>query len=413
MTGPAREVAAVRLSVGAALADLPDDALVLVACSGGPDSLALAAGLAWWATRPERPGSTVGEAEGGDGAEAERPRRRAGAVVVDHGLQPGSDEVAAAAARACAGMGLDPVEVVRVDVGSGPGGPEARARAARYDALAAAAQRHGAAAVVLGHTMDDQAEQVLLALARGSGARSLSGMPPRRGIVRRPLLGLPRSVTVAACEALGLEPWQDPTNADPTQLRARVRTHLLPLLEEGLGPGVAAALARSAHQLREDADVLDVLAADVLRRAVGAAATAAQAEAGQADQAGQAPAPEVSGAGPAGPDAGPVAPRDDPAGIGSFLGPTAPPPPAQPTASSPSVDLDVATLAGSPPALRKRALRAAAVRAGAPAGSLSAAHVAAMEALVVAYRGQGPAALPGRVEARRSYGRLSLVAGPR
>jgi tRNA(Ile)-lysidine synthase len=142
----------------------------------------------------------------------------------------------------------------------GSGGPEAAARTARYAALEAAAAGHGAAAVLLGHTLDDQAETVLLGLARGSGARSLAGMPARRGIFLRPLLGLRRTVTVAACAAAGLTPWADPHNADRRFARVRVRLDALPALEAALGPGVAEALARTADQLRDDAEVLEQIA---------------------------------------------------------------------------------------------------------------------------------------------------------
>jgi tRNA(Ile)-lysidine synthase len=141
------------------------------------------------------------------------------------------------------------------------GGPEAAAREARYDALAKVAAELGAAAVLLGHTLDDQAETVLLGLARGSGPRSLAGMPPRRGTFRRPLLGVRRPVTAAACEALGLEPWEDPHNADRRFARVRVRLDALPALEAALGPGVAEALVRTAGQLRDDAEVLEKIAA--------------------------------------------------------------------------------------------------------------------------------------------------------
>jgi tRNA(Ile)-lysidine synthase len=237
----------VRRAVRAAVTDLPPGALVIAAVSGGPDSLALAAGLAGIA-----------------GPAAERTLR-AGAVVVDHGLQPGSDARADAAAAACRGLGLDPVVVERVTV-AGAGGPEAAARTARYAALDAAADRLGAAAILLGHTLDDQAETVLLGLARGSGARSLAGMPAVRGRLRRPLLGLRRDRTVAACAELGLQPWTDPHNDDPAYSRVRVRRDLLPALEATLGPGVAEALARSADLLRDDADALDALAAAALER---------------------------------------------------------------------------------------------------------------------------------------------------
>jgi tRNA(Ile)-lysidine synthase len=235
--GPQPEVAAVRRAVRAALADLGPGDLVLVACSGGADSVALAASLAFEAASPR--GSGV----------------RAGGLTVDHRLQAGSAVRAEKVAADLTALGLDPVEVLAVDAADGPGGPEAAARSARYRGLDAAADRLGAAVVLLGHTRDDQAETVLLGLARGSGARSLAGMAPVRGRYRRPLLGLPRATVRAA--AAGLATWDDPHNLDPAYARSRVRHDALPALERTLGPGVAAALARSAVRLRADADALD------------------------------------------------------------------------------------------------------------------------------------------------------------
>jgi tRNA(Ile)-lysidine synthase len=231
-------VAAVRNAVRASVAGSAPGDLVLAACSGGPDSLALAAALAFVAPRAGL---------------------RAGAVTVDHGLQEGSADRAAAVAAVLSGLGLDPVRAVAVTV-DGAGGPEAAARTARYAALEAAAADLGATAVLLGHTLDDQAETVLLGLARGSGARSLAGMPPRRGVFLRPLLGLRRQVTADACAALDLAPWTDPHNADRRFARVRVRLDALPALEAALGPGVAEALARTAGQLRDDAEVLEEIA---------------------------------------------------------------------------------------------------------------------------------------------------------
>jgi tRNA(Ile)-lysidine synthase len=230
-------VAATRVAVRTALTEAGLDAgdLVLVAVSGGADSLALAS-----ATAAEAPGSGL----------------RAGAVTVDHRLQPGSAQRAGDVARRCSELGLDPVELATVTVGT-DGGPEAAARDARYAAIDEAATRRGATAVLLGHTLDDQAETVLLGLARGSGARSLAGMPSRRGRLLRPFLGVRRDTTAAACRALGLTPWDDPHNSDPAFARARARATALPALEETLGPGVADALARSASLLRDDADALD------------------------------------------------------------------------------------------------------------------------------------------------------------
>jgi tRNA(Ile)-lysidine synthase len=143
-------------------------------------------------------------------------------------------------------------------------GPEADARTARYEALESAAQELGAVAVVLGHTLDDQAETVLLGLTRGSGATSLAGMSEINGIYRRPLLGIRRAVTVAACEDQGLVAWSDPHNQDTSYTRVRIRNEVMPVLETQLGPGVAEALARTAEQLKQDAAVLDALAAEIL-----------------------------------------------------------------------------------------------------------------------------------------------------
>ncbi|HEV7741825.1 MAG TPA: tRNA lysidine(34) synthetase TilS [Pseudolysinimonas sp.] len=217
-------------------------ALVLVALSGGPDSLALAAATAF---------------------EAPRAGLRAGAVIVDHGLQDASAAVAERAAAQATALGLDPVRVVRVKVTAAGDGPEAAARTARYEALDAVAAELGAVAILLGHTLDDQAETVLLGLARGSGATSLQGMSPETGLYRRPLLGIRRSITMRACADGGLDPWNDPHNDDPAYARVRVRAAVLPLLEQELGPGVAEALARTAEQLREDAGALDHMAEEV------------------------------------------------------------------------------------------------------------------------------------------------------
>ncbi|GAA3705717.1 tRNA lysidine(34) synthetase TilS [Zhihengliuella alba] len=237
---------------------------VLVACSGGADSLALATTCAFL---------------------ARKGRLTAGAAVVDHGLQPGSAEAAGRAADQLTALGLAPVEAIAVEVPS-PGSEE-QARAVRYAALEAAAQRWEAAepgppvAVLTGHTLSDQAEQVLLGLVRGSGTRSLAGIPARRGRFLRPFLGtapqgavpdglvgradgLWRGDTEAICAHEGLEFWQDPTNAERDALRNRVRLDVLPYLERELGGGVAANLARTAALAAADADHLDVQAEQAL-----------------------------------------------------------------------------------------------------------------------------------------------------
>ena len=305
----------------------PHTPLVLVACSGGADSMALASALAF---------------------EAPKLGIRAGAVTVDHGLQEGSRERAAEVAERLTALGLDPVETVTVRVGRA-GGPEAAARDARYAALDAVADRYGAHAVLLGHTRDDQAETVLLGLARGSGTRSLSGMAAVSGTAgryRRPFLHLDRQTARRACLAQALPVWDDPHNSDPTFTRSRLRQEGLPALEKALGKGVVEALARTARLSRDDADALD--------------AWAAQVEDSVRDSTGR---------------------------------------------------LECAKLGALPAAVRRRVLRRAAIGAGAPAGSLFARHIEEVDRLITGWRGQGAINLPGRVVARRQDGRLVLRQG--
>jgi tRNA(Ile)-lysidine synthase len=339
--GPHPAVAAVRRAVRLSLAGLEPGETVLAACSGGPDSLALAAALAF---------------------EAPKAGLLAGGVTVDHGLQTGSAARARRVTAVMTALGLRPVLSIAVAVeppggyrGSSPGsaapaasqypGPEAAARNARYAALDQAAETTGAAGVLLGHTLDDQAETVLLGLARGSGARSLAGMAPSSGRYLRPLLGIRRDQTRASCTALGLEPWDDPQNRDPALTRARVRGQLMPALADALGPGVPEALARTADLLRADAEVLDGIAA---------------AEAGRLG--------------------GPAAAREQ--------------------------GWQARELAELPAAVRHRLLRLAALAAGCPAGALSQRHVERMDELVTSWHGQRWADLPGGVRCERRYGRL-------
>ncbi|MBB6345754.1 tRNA(Ile)-lysidine synthase [Nonomuraea muscovyensis] len=327
--GPHPAVADVRRAVREAMADVPEGGLVLAACSGGADSLALAAALAFVAPRA---------------------RLRGGLLTVDHQLQPGSAGRAEQVAGLAETLGLQPAEVLTVEVGR-EGGPEAAARDARYGALSKAADRLGAAAVLLGHTRDDQAETVLLGLARGSGPRSLSGMAAVTGRYRRPFLEIPRATTVAACRALGLVPWDDPHNADPRYTRVRVRTRVLPVLEAELGPGVAEALARTARLARDDADALD------------AWADRAYQDCALSDIAG-------------------------------------------------SVTLAVEGLRDLPDAVRRRVLRRAAIAAGTPSGALSETHVRAVDRLITHWRGQKAVDLPGGLVAVRRYGTLIVAISP-
>jgi tRNA(Ile)-lysidine synthase len=187
---------------------------------------------------------------------------RYAATVVDHGLQPGSAKQAAIVGDQLAGLGYDDVVISRVSVRTGAG-PEADARTARYAVLDREARRRDAD-LVLGHTLDDQAETVLLGLVRGSGPRSIAGMSVRSGHRLRPLLAVRRERTRAACVELGLDAWDDPHNADPRFTRSRIRERVLPVLEAEVGPGVAEALARTAELVRADADLLDRLARDLL-----------------------------------------------------------------------------------------------------------------------------------------------------
>ncbi|MFI7021194.1 tRNA lysidine(34) synthetase TilS [Micromonospora sp. NPDC049900] len=322
-------VAAIRVAVRRALAELTASGPVLVACSGGADSLALAATAAFVVPRSGR---------------------AAGLVTVDHGLQPGSAERAEAVADWARQSGLAPVEVVRVQVTGRPGGPEAAAREARYQALAEVAGRYAAAAVLTGHTRDDQAETVLLALARGAGPRGLAGMPAIRQLagmpLLRPLLETGREQTRAVCAALGLTPWEDPHNTDPAYARSRVRADVLPALVEALGPAVVDNLARTARLVAADNAVLDGLAVEAL--------TAARH-----------------------PDGG----------------------------------LAAKALADLAPALRSRVLHTWAHELGAVPAALSHRHVAALDRLVTDWRGQGAAYLPGGLRVRRHRDRL-LPADP-
>ena len=337
--------------------------LLLAALSGGQDSLALAAACA---------------------SEAATLGMRAGAVIVDHGLQDDSAAVAEAAAATATGLGLAPVVVRRVDVPGG-GNVEANARDARYRAFADVAAETGAAAVCTGHTSDDQAEQVLLALARGSGTRSIAGMPVTRPLGRDTLLVRPllfgeaqvtRQATGRACAELGLTPWADPHNLDPSFARVRVRERALPALAAELGPGVRAGLARSAQLAREDAAALDSWARDVTADLLAQAA-------GGTDEA----AIDSRSAGDAHRGAGTLGAR--------------------------ALVLDgraLESLAALPAAIRQRVLQQIAQEGFGAA--LGRAHVLALARLVTDWRGRGPAFVPGiRVTRSRAALRFERPSG--
>lgn len=228
-------VARGRRLVRNALSEVPAGSRVLIAVSGGADSLALAAVTAF---------------------ECRSAGWSLHAMIVDHGLQPGSADVASRAQRQLTCLGVEG-QIVPVRVGDS-GGTEAAARAARYDAL----DRDSADVIVLAHTLDDQAETVLMGLGRGSGPRSIAGMRPVDGRYRRPFLELRRAETEQICKEHDIAWWSDPHNDDSQFRRVRVRHELLPLLNDVLGGGVAEALARTAAQLRTDVDYLDAVAAE-------------------------------------------------------------------------------------------------------------------------------------------------------
>ncbi len=304
----------------------------VVGCSGGPDSLALADAAAW--AVPHVGGVLT-------------------VVVVDHGLQSDSAEVARRAADACRAVGIEDVEIRRVQVGS-EGGPEAAARTARRAALLEVASDRKVEQILLAHTLDDQAETVLLRLARGSGARSLSAMRAGDGLWRRPFLDIPRSVVHDVArerfEPLGFTPWNDPHNHDPRFARVRVRRSM-DALDADLGPGLAGNLARSAKLLADDADALDVWAHGEFERIV----------------------------------------QREPKSCG----------------------VDATALSELPRAIRTRVIRLMHQELVGMHEDLTFDHIQQVEAMVSRWKGQGPTSLPGEVTAAVEYGRLTLIVQPR
>ena len=301
---------------------------VIVGCSGGPDSLALADAAAW--AVPELGGALT-------------------VVVVDHGLQADSAQIAQRAADACRAIGIDDVEIRRVRVGA-DGGPEAAARSARREALLEVAQDRGSDQILLAHTLDDQAETVLLRLARGSGARSLSAMRSCDAPWHRPFLEMPRMlvhrVAKERFEPLGFAPWDDPHNHDSRFARVRVRRSL-DSLESDLGPGLAGNLARSARLLADDADALDAWAHGELERIV-------ECQEG-------------------------------------------------------SCSASVAALSELPRAVRTRVIRLMHQSLVGVHEDLTFEHIQQVEAMISRWKGQGPVSLPAEVTACVECGRLTLL----
>ena len=335
----------------AVAADAP---LVLVACSGGRDSMALAAVSHIVCT-------SMGV--------------RCGAVIVDHGLQAGSEQVASEAANRCRALGLGPVIVRNATVQARGEGLEAAARQARYNELCAAARESGAIAVLLAHTMDDQAETVLIGLLRSRGVDALAGMPQvftRSGVTfARPLLTLTRDETTGLCEDLGVEYWDDPTNGDAVDgelpddypLRSRVRHDLLPAIERFAGFNVTRHFAESAQLARMDKEYLDQRSDEVMGEAVTAVDRPASSAAVSTDTPRACAADDTNDSGH---------------GIGLMIG--------------------VKRIAREPEAIRLRVIAHALSQAGVNA---SAAQIAAIDRLVVDWHGQGGVSLPRGYSANR------------
>ena len=222
---------------------LEPNSKVCIGVSGGADSLALAA-----AAKLESQNFAIDLI----------------AVIVDHGLQKNSAEIAELAKEQLSKLGYKDIFIGKANVQI-TDGLEASARRARYLVFQQAIETFGANTFLLGHTKNDQAEGVLLGLARGSGTKSLSGMQEVSGVFIRPLLGIDRSITELACREANVEIWNDPHNSNQDFTRVRVRENILPLLENEIGPGIADALARSAKILREDATALDQWAENIFR----------------------------------------------------------------------------------------------------------------------------------------------------
>ncbi len=309
-----------------------------MACSGGADSLALAAAAAWHHRRTTGPLADA----------------KVGGVVVDHHLHPDSVEVSGRTVSQLKSLGLGPVRIYSADVDPESSlGPEAAARTGRYQAFRQAMTELGATRILLAHTADDQAEQVLLGLARGSGTRSLAGIPPARGPFRRPMLHLTRADTEAICRHHDLDWWEDPANSDPRYLRSKVRTQVLPYLERELTTSFRESLIRTAQIAAADADYLENQAKEVF----------------------------------------PTLLEDpDPAG---------------------ALRLKLKPLRAQPPAIRRRVLALAVAAAGGANPSFE--RLSAVEKLVTGSRSAGPVELAGYVTVHRGargtsdYGKLVVV----
>lgn len=212
---------------------------VLVGCSGGADSLALA-----WTTL------VVGK----------RLELKTGVIIVDHQLFPESNSVALNAKKQCEDLGIEEVIIKKVNVEQNHEGLEAAARIARYEAFENVLQETNAQVILLAHTQDDQAETVLMRLTRGSGAKSLSGMAQVSGKYLRPFLHLRKKLVHDSLDLIGLKAWQDPANTDHQFLRVKVRHELMPKIVEVLGESAISSLDKTSQLLRLDNQALEDIA---------------------------------------------------------------------------------------------------------------------------------------------------------
>lgn len=301
-----------------------------IGVSGGADSLALAIALV---------------------AECKKEKIETFGIIIDHQLQDGSDAVALATQTTLNKIGVTKSIIRKVWVEL-EDGMEASARRARYQAFSDVIEEFDLDNLFLAHTQNDQAEGVLLGLARGSGSKSLSAMASVNGKFIRPLLAITREQTVAVCEENKIEYWKDPQNDDLSFARVKVRRQILPLMEEMIGPGIVAALARSAKMLREDNLALEGYAREFLSKL--------------------------------------ESPKRDSGELDAW-------------------ELDIAELGRLPLAVRSRVLREAIFRAGTTPGALTAEHLSAVEALITNWHGQGAVSLPDGVKVSRISGRLSLL----
>jgi len=212
---------------------------ILVACSGGADSLALA-----WTSQ----------------VVTKRIGLNLIAVIIDHQLIKESTQVAQDAKKKCEDFGIEKVVIKQIEVKDDKDGLEAAARKARYEAFEELVNEFNAKAVLLAHTQDDQAETMLMRLTRGSGAKSLSAMKEVSGKYLRPFLHIRKQVLVDALEKENISYWQDPANTNYKFLRAKVRHELMPKLIEVLGDSAIDSLDRTSGLLKEDNEALESIA---------------------------------------------------------------------------------------------------------------------------------------------------------